>query len=59
MAKQSTLSKTAHVGGGLVVGGGIAYGLYELVLWIQWKRYKVKNPTSTITFADYKKNKPV
>jgi len=57
MASKS-LKKGAEIGGGVVVGGGILYGLYELYEYVKYRMFKSKNPTSTLTFEQYKKTPP-
>lgn len=50
-------NKAVQIGGGVVGGGAVLFGLYELYHWAKYKLWKKKNPTSTLTFAQFKAQK--
>jgi hypothetical protein len=50
--------KSLEAGAGVAVGGGLIYGMYELVMFIKYKSWKKKNAASALTFAQYKSQKP-
>ena len=48
------ITKVAHVTGGVAVGGAVLYALYETFEWVKYRLWKSKNPTTVLTFNQYK-----
>jgi hypothetical protein len=57
MAK-SSMQKAGEIGGVAVVGGGIAYALYETYLFTKYHLWKRKSASNTMTFTQWKVTKP-
>lgn len=52
------VKNAAHVGGGVAVGAGLLYVIYEGWEYFKYKRFLAKNPTATLTFAQFKGLQP-
>ena len=48
------ITKVAHVTGGVAVGVAVLYGLYEVFEWVKYRLWKSKNPTTVLTFNQWK-----
>jgi hypothetical protein len=47
-------SNMVKTGGAVVAGGGLLYGIWELLDWLKWRKYKVAHVNSPLAFHAWK-----